>query len=447
VHTEVEGNGNIGQTRPPNFLTLSDQGKKSKSLLRNHLVAYHLATEIEAKFHELVWLERNRLAQGMNPHNPDFPFARVPSAPHIKALDRYVNIQPWENNRVRLQVPEGKVDYINASPITLPPPIASPDPPDRYIAMQGPKKSTTDHVWRMIVEKLESPAVIVMLTETHEAQAEKCYPYFPRVVGESPLEINEKDEFGDGFRATVTCEAVEDTPAGDAIELRRLLVRVHKRKAPRKSPKLNGNGSKTNKDADTTRSSQDDEDVDMKAQATTSDAEDAMVTSPTAAKSPTPEIERQMIVYHFLYKKWPDFGVPQLADIDSFFTLMRMSRARNADPANPRVVHCSAGVGRSGTFIALEHLMRALDAGCLARGRLGGEEGGAEEDPVFTTVNALREQRRTMVQADAQYHFIYEVLRKLWVDKYGPVGEKDEGNGERAAKRVEVDPFVEDDAN
>ena len=65
------------------------------------------------------------------------------------------------------------------------------------------------------------------------------------------------------------------------------------------------------------------------------------------------------------------------------------------------------------------------------------EEG---EDLIFSTVNQLREQRRTMVQADAQYLFIYQVLRKLWQDKYGsslPDG------GEPAAKRLEVDPIHE----
>jgi protein-tyrosine phosphatase len=68
---------------------------------------------------------------------------------------------------------------------------------------------------------------------------------------------------------------------------------------------------------------------------------------------------------------------------------------------------------------------------------------GQGEDLIFETVDSLREQRRTMVQAEAQYLFIYEVMRKLWMDKYGDGGgggeAQDEGrDGPPAAKRLEV---------
>jgi len=424
----------------------------------------------------------------------DFRFARVPSAPQIHVLDRYSNIQPWDNNRVRLQVPAGHVDYINASPVALPSPAADGGPPDHYIAMQGPKRQSADHVWRMIVEQTQSPAVVVMLTETHEANVEKCFPYFPRDVDGPPFEVNERDEFGDGFRATITCEAIEETPAGEAIELRRLLIRVHKRRPSPPVGQTNGaNGASAPMSTTGLRNGDaGEDDVDMKSPIAKTDDLDVAMKSPTAVRPQSlddatathpahpeaapVEYETEHAVYHFLYKKWPDFGVPALEDIASFFTLMRLSRARNADPANPRIVHCSAGVGRSGTFIALEHLTRALDAGTLSSlqhapgtglhaewtGYHAGDDGDSDDedadDVVFATVNALREQRRTMVQAEAQFLFIYRVLRKLWVDRYGedkgdsPVGTGAGTNGagdgggthtgEPAAKRQEVDPFV-----
>jgi len=437
------------------------------------------------------------------------------TGPHLRVLDRYVNIQPWQNNRVRLRVPEGEVDYINASPIVLRPTNrrrgagkkkkeeeiregvengregeeGEGEVLHRYIAMQGPKQSSQDHVWRMVVEQLESPGVIVMLTETHEAGMEKCWQYFPREVGET-LEINPGDEFGDGFVGTVTCEGMEDTPAGDAIELRRLVVRVGKRATGKNGEEREREKTPEERQGmDMARPSEDELDLD-KIRSPTADIREGigLLGGFGEEKMEGGEWEEKT-VYHFLYKKWPDFGVPALEDLESFFTLMRLSREKNASPSNPRIVHCSAGVGRSGTFIALEHLMRELDAGVLedwdeegdaaaaakaetdgeilpdADGQNGkaaagggvedchdmdereesGVDGNEAEDLIFNTVNALREQRRTMVQADSQYQFIYQVMRKLWLDKYGGSASGfrgREGSGEPAAKRLEVDPFV-----
>ncbi|KAK3321572.1 protein-tyrosine phosphatase-like protein, partial [Apodospora peruviana] len=423
--------------------------------------------EIMLKYQELTWLERSRWMQGAHNPSPDFKWAR-PQGAHLKKLDRYGNIQPWHNNRVKLQVPEGHIDYINASPITLVPSThptsdgrtADMREADRYIAMQGPKQTSTDHVWRMIVEQLESPGVIVMLTETHEGHAEKCFPYFPRSPEDPPLEVNERDEFSDGFRATVRCEGMEETPAGDAIELRKLVIRVHSLPSSRTTqqqgsggavqpPALNRSSQQANVAVSPEHEEETDADFDIKMK-------------DEKAAEEEEEFVEERIVWHFLYKKWPDFGVPALADLESFFTLMRLSRVKNAGPHNPRIVHCSAGVGRSGTFIALEHLIRELDAGVLehyderlattAATSTTNTPGGSEsantspttkkeeegEDLIFTTVNHLREQRTTMVQAEIQYLFIYQVMRKLWKDKYGSDGE--EGQGEPAAKRLEVDP-------
>ncbi|KAK3954099.1 protein-tyrosine phosphatase-like protein [Pseudoneurospora amorphoporcata] len=449
---------NDGRPKMPSFLELSD-------------------SEIENKFQEIIWLERKRILEAtMNPSR-DFRWARVMGS-HLRQLDRYGNIQPWHNNRIKLQVPEGKTDYINASPIVLNPTVlttadgdaSNTQEPDRYIAMQGPKRCTTDHVWRMAVEQLESPGVIVMLTETHEGDYEKCYQYFPRTPEDPPLEINERDEFDDGFRATVRCAGIEDTPAGDAIELRKMVIRVHKLKA-RKSMDSKNNGSQSNRQTPEPESAVTEEPKITSPLTQMAKETEANLTisgaGETVGRNSGEEDVEERIVWHFLYKKWPDFGVPDLADLDSFFILMGLSREKNAGPHNPRIVHCSAGVGRSGTFIALEHLMRELDAGVLENwdercpagagdsssstpsARTSQDElmsptsstkGGEDNDLIFQVVNQLREQRKTMVQADSQYLFIYQVMRKLWLDKYGGDDGGDSSSGERAAKRLEVDP-------
>ena len=449
----------------------------------------YLHTEIEFKYQELMWLERNRQLQSMQNPSPDFRWART-AEPYPKGLDRYMNIQPWGNNRIKLQVPEGYVNYINASPITVAPTAprdetspATDTEPDRFIAMQGPKQATTDHVWRMIVEQVENPGVIVMLTETYESNQEKCFQYFPRRKEDPPLEINGHDEFGDGFLATVRCEEIEETPAGDAIQLRKLVVQVLAR--ANKSTAGGTNGMSTNNGLagiatpEPSAPDQGDLDVNMKSPvaatakgATQADSDSGGL---PAADTPPPEEEdsqrrnaaevEELVIWHLLFKEWPDYGVPTLANIENFFTLMRLSREKNTRPGNPRIVHCSAGVGRSGTFIALDHLIQELNAGAfehydekMAATRSGGTEMEAEngesegddsegpskgdevDDPIYNTVNQLREQRRTMVQSESQYLFIYQVMRKLWQDKYGRSEETEVG--EPAAKRLEVDPFV-----
>ncbi|KAI1348978.1 protein-tyrosine phosphatase-like protein [Xylaria sp. FL0043] len=335
-------------------------------------------TTIESRFQELIWRERLRSQQGFQNPSPNSQFARVLS-PETKILDRYKDIWPWANNRVRLPVPEGKLDYINASPIASPSPLR-PDtlPCFHYIAMQGPKSNTVDHTWRMVAQ-LKSPVVIVMLTDTHENYMEKCYPYFPRGSHAAEcIEVGHADEFGDGFRARVECVSLEERQSG-AIQMRKLNLHV------------DGRGDST--------------------------------------------------VWHLLYRKWPDYGVPRVEDYDGFFELMKLSRELNSSTDNPRIIHCSAGVGRTGTFIALETLMREVNEGAMDN--LDPNLNDDDDDLVFKTVNHLREQRRTMVQADSQYAFIYKVLRRQWLERHGLLDESTDN--ERASKRLEVydDPFVE----
>jgi protein-tyrosine phosphatase len=297
--------------------------------------------------------------QGTLDASPDHPWASA-QGPHTRQLDRYVNIHPWKNNRVHLRVPEGKNDYINASPIVLKSSRTGKE--SKYIAMQGPKEGSASHVWRMIWDELASPAVIVMLTETHEAGQEKCFPYFPTDPEAEPFVINEMDEFGDGFRGTVRCEEVSHYPQSPAIVVRKMVMRVEGQ-------------------------------------------------------------EEEKVVWHLLFTRWPDFGILSEGDLEGFFSLMRLSKEKNCSPETPRIIHCSAGVGRSGTFIALEHLMEELEAGALSP---EDNDDPTEFDPVFNTVNELREQRRTMVQAESQYHFIYAVLKERWEKKHAAGTRPDE---------------------
>ncbi|NWW61347.1 PTPRM phosphatase, partial [Ifrita kowaldi] len=100
-------------------------------------------------------------------------------------------------------------------------------------------------------------------------------------------------------------------------------------------------------------------------------------------------------VEQFHYLLWPDHGVPR--NPSQLLCLVEVVNKRVLEaPAGPVLVHCSAGIGRTGTFIALDFLLK-----------MGKAEGKVD---VFHCVQQLREQRVSMVQTKEQYSFLYEAL-------------------------------------
>ena len=118
--------------------------------------------------------------------------------------------------------------------------------------------------------------------------------------------------------------------------------------------------------------------------------------------------EETKTVWHLLFLGWSDYGIPGDEDRNSLLELIKLSRIKNDSPENARIIHCSAGVGRSGTFIALEHLL-----GELTHGRFS--EAKDSDDLIYDTVDELRKQRMTMVQSLDQFRFLYDLLRNEYV--------------------------------
>lgn len=90
------------------------------------------------KFVDLEWEQRQRLLPGPPPSNGDAeqqpsPWARC-SGDDVKDRNRYLNVDPYQSNRVRLKVPDGTSDYINASPVELR--SSTSDKVLKYIATQ-----------------------------------------------------------------------------------------------------------------------------------------------------------------------------------------------------------------------------------------------------------------------------------------------------------------------
>ncbi|CAI8029222.1 Receptor-type tyrosine-protein phosphatase epsilon [Geodia barretti] len=111
--------------------------------------------------------------------------------------------------------------------------------------------------------------------------------------------------------------------------------------------------------------------------------------------------DKSVTVTQFHYTAWPDHGVP-----DNVMSVIRFIRhVRKLFPAasqdQPLLVHCSAGVGRTGTFITLDMMMQQMKAEATLS--------------VCQCVRNLRTQRMKMVQTQAQYEFIHQALSELVV--------------------------------
>jgi protein tyrosine phosphatase len=78
------------------------------------------------------------------------------------------------------------------------------------------------------------------------------------------------------------------------------------------------------------------------------------------------------------------------------------------EEGGPVVVHCTAGCGRTGTYMALHFLMDLL--GLWEEGGRVGEGGDGVGLSVFGTVRSLREQRIMSVNSYEQYEFIYSYM-------------------------------------
>jgi protein tyrosine phosphatase len=144
-------------------------------------------------------------------------------------MDRYKNVRPFVQNRVKLQVPENTSDYVNASPITLTSPSDPSQPPLRYIATQAPTYESIDHVWRMVAEQTSSPAVIVQISTMVEVT--ETYDMVDVLERNKSCNLNTSNLWGDDWRATLS--SISSEIDNDGTEKLKLLLHVHGEEEPR----------------------------------------------------------------------------------------------------------------------------------------------------------------------------------------------------------------------
>ncbi|XP_016309702.1 tyrosine-protein phosphatase non-receptor type 4-like isoform X2 [Sinocyclocheilus anshuiensis] len=98
------------------------------------------------------------------------------------------------------------------------------------------------------------------------------------------------------------------------------------------------------------------------------------------------------------YLAWPDHGVPD--DSTDFLDFVALVRSKRAGKDEPAVVHCSAGIGRTGVLITMETAMCLMECG----------------QPVYPLeiVRTMRDQRAMMIQTPSQFKFVCEAILKVY---------------------------------
>ena len=290
----------------------------------------------------------------------------VGGSPAHQISNRYANIEPY--NRTRLD-PGGR--YLNANW------VRELHGRKWWIATQAPLLNTAYTFLSVLLEPVFPPGLpasrvrtIVQLTKDVEGGRRKAHPYFPRRVGHS----------------TVVREAEGQGVSDRSFEVTLIAKKI---------------------------------------------IEDAHCTQSTVAI--TPQFQdvahgQPVLFNHLLYTAWPDHGVPEPGDHQGLMKFIaqvdetnRAHASRTDDPDPPVMVNCSAGIGRTGAFIALSSLLRSYSRlppapistqpqPSLPPSPLGPLPRKMADDLILQEIDSCREQRPGMVQTDAQVVFLYRIL-------------------------------------
>ncbi|XP_053573065.1 tyrosine-protein phosphatase non-receptor type 1 [Bombina bombina] len=254
--------------------------------------------DIEKEFNEADKHNRwGSIYQDIRHEASDFP-CKVARLPENKSRNRYRDVSPFDHSRIKLHRHDN--DYINASLIRM------EEAQRSYILTQGPLPETCGHFWEMVWEQRSRG--VVMLN---------------RVIEKGSNAFNDDVDF---VLYLIASTIVQSDP--------NLIVQA-----------------KSENDIKFLTSFQGQKMLQPPG-ATTSFASFRVIPSFT---------QESREILHFHYTTWPDFGVPESpASFLNFLFKVRESGSLNPEHG-PIVVHCSAGIGRSGTFCLADTCLLLMD--------------------------------------------------------------------------------------
>ncbi|XP_070825114.1 tyrosine-protein phosphatase non-receptor type 7-like [Chaetodon trifascialis] len=285
---------------------------------------------------------------------PNFVSAAELDVPGHMIKDRYKTILPNPESRVILRSPEeeaGPDRYINANYIR-----GYKGAPRAYVATQGPMLHTVGDFWDMVWQ--ERSSIIVMVTQLKENN-EKCELYWPQPRERRRRRVKEEDDDNDDEEQ----REEEQEEEGETGRFGRFLLRVK---------------DSREKDGFTV--------TDMEIQL-------------CAERRP---------IRHYWFTSWPDHHIPQctaplLRLVEEVEMYSKSLLPSSSEPITapvpspgPIIVHCSAGIGRTGCFIVSSIGTQQL------------RETGQVD--ILETVCQLRLDRGGMIQTTEQYQFLYSTL-------------------------------------
>ncbi|EIN13344.1 hypothetical protein PUNSTDRAFT_78857, partial [Punctularia strigosozonata HHB-11173 SS5] len=303
------------------------------------------------------------------PPKREFPFS-ITAGVEKGAKNRYRNIWPFEHARVRLRKRRlSDDDYINASFVQ---PLGTTK---RYIATQGPLPATFADFWTLCWE--QNVHVIVMLTREIEGSMVKCGNYWTEGVY-GRLRLRHIETVGTPSVSDAAHQAANQHSGGTVKRVFELSHMDYPAVPPR-------------------------------------------------------------VVTQMQYLDWPDMNVPSdprtllafVKEVDRVEKAGTRWPKENIDPQTgiarhaygrrPVLLHCSAGVGRTGGYIVIDAVLdgirremkKRMEAGQEAR-QTSDEEKEAmdvdEAEPVRELVEDIREQRMSLCQSLRQYVFVHQAI-------------------------------------